>query len=183
MSQRVRPRSRAGEIDRVRARRSVQLYISSSSTQSSQLGTSVHTHVRNAFSSNPILYPCETFKYLFQAWIYLKQIHIISLIWRVKALSFHSQVLSERAQPDNSGWYAAKSLQQSCHRRGNIVRSNYTGRDSSQKFSQKSAQRKMCSSHSRAVIDWKNKIWLRVFRAQVTFIFKWVQQGYGTYWI
>jgi hypothetical protein len=47
----------------------------------------------------------------------------------VKALSFHKQVLSERAQPDNSVSHAAKSVQQSCHRRGNIVRSNYSGRD------------------------------------------------------
>jgi hypothetical protein len=39
-------------------------------------------------------------------------------------------------------------------------------------FLRKSAQRKMCSFHSKAVIDWKNKIWLRFFRAQVKLIFR-----------
>jgi hypothetical protein len=32
-----------------------------------------------------------------------QKIQIISLIWLVKALSFHNHVLSERAQLDNSG--------------------------------------------------------------------------------
>ena len=46
----------------------------------------------------------------------------------------------------------AKLVQQSCHRRGNVIRSNNTGREYFYKFSrEKSAQRKMLHVPSRRV--------------------------------
>ena len=78
-----------------------------------------------------------------------KKKQIIRLIWPVKALSFHYQVLSENAQLDNSGWPMQRSR---------CINPAIGGG-------------KMCSSPSRAVINRENKIyiWLRFFRAQVIF--------------
>jgi hypothetical protein len=70
------------------------------------------------------------------------------------ASSLDYQVLSESAQTENHaenpGWHVAKLVQQSCHRWGNVIRSNNTGRkDFSEIFSRKSGQRKILRVPSR----------------------------------